>query len=187
MCRSIFVLALCFLSGPAAAQAPAETVTAKPAVTRAKVQAFLVYMRSASKGAGGAGSVMASTAATAQQGGAPQPKLGGDGLSEMGAAARKGQQDSKLSDDDIAQLTSILSPYYARRSVAVDAVAGLKRYADMPRMAELFRKQIKDGEEARAFFGKTYGDEALKAVDEAEPEYFAIQDAMLKAAAGKRQ
>lgn len=166
-------------AGPA--PAPASTV-----VTDAKVKAFLVYLRGASKGAGGAGKMLDAAAKDVRPGEAPKVKPGGEGMKELGAAAQKGQRDSGLTDDDIAQLTSILTPYYAKRGTVADAQAGLKRYGDMPKMAEMFKQWLKEAEQARVEFGKRYGDAALKAVDDAEPEYFAIQEETLKRAAGKK-
>jgi len=114
-------------------------------------------------------------------------KIGGEGSQEIGAAARSGQRESGLSDAEVAQLTSILTPYFVKRSIAVDAVQQLKRYGDMPRVAEMFNKWIADGEQAPADFGKKYGEAALKAVDAAEPEYFAIQNEMVQRALGRKK
>jgi hypothetical protein len=152
-------------------------------LTDAKVKAFIVYLRAASSGVGGVGAGMISDAAPqAAQGERPTVDVSGAGMQDLGAAARKGQQQSGLSQAEIKKLTEILAPYYGERVGPADAAQALKAGTGSAALAAFYRETVEKGEKVRAEFARKYGEAALRVVDAHEAEYLAVQQEMVERA-----
>jgi hypothetical protein len=178
-------------AAPAApAASPAEPAAGAPNVaallTDDKVRRYLVYQREIAGGAKGIGAMIGAAAPKVQKGEKPDVRLDDRNAGGLANAGQRGLAQSGLPLEEITQLTTVLTPYYTQRMMAVDAAKSLAK-AKGPIMTGIFQKQVDKGSQLRADFEKQHGKAALATVDKHEKEAIQIQELLLKNALGPRR
>jgi hypothetical protein len=152
---------------------------AEVAITPEKVKAFIVYQREISGAAGDLGGMFAGVA----RGGKASDALASPSGKGLAGQAQSALSKSGLTQEEVAGLTRTLATYYTKRMFVADAKRELARPKPKGRpgiLDDMYRKQLEDGEKARAEFGRRHGQAALQAADQHEQEYLEIMHAMMK-------
>jgi hypothetical protein len=163
-----------------AAAARAGEPTDAELLTDDKIGRWLVYLDELAGGAGAVGKIVGQVGTQVGAGkDAKEVKLDPADSQELATAGQKGLEKSALTQQEISRLSRILTPYFGKRTRATKAKQEL---AGKPGgMAEIYEKQVQQGEAARAELEQHYGRAALAAADRHEARFAEVQEKLTNA------